>query len=143
MWVVQAAAIGYHSDEVIAMKKHSRHSEGVWLDIVCSISLWLAVGSLVAAAAVIHINRPYIIIMLALAFCAIGETVAVFKNWWLARMIWISRVSSWHASVFIFRDECSISLFRLSKDMHGNFDLKIKSDTKKWPRKVQIPRPFS
>ena len=63
------------------MKKHSRHSEGVWLDIVCSISLWLAVGSLGAAATVIHINRPYIIIMLVLAFCAIGEMVAVFKNW--------------------------------------------------------------
>lgn len=63
------------------MKKHSRHSEGVWLDIVCCNCSWLAVGSLVAADTVILINRPYNFIMLALAFCAIGETVAVFKNW--------------------------------------------------------------
>ena len=52
-----------------------------WRNAINAEIIRLAVGSLVAAATVIHINRPYVIIVLALAFCAIGETLTVFRNW--------------------------------------------------------------
>ncbi|RXT19016.1 hypothetical protein BVJ53_12400 [Lacticaseibacillus chiayiensis] len=63
------------------MRKHSRHDEGLWLDIICCLSLWLAVACLLLAALAIKVNRPYIIITLAFGLCAFGETVTVFKKW--------------------------------------------------------------
>jgi hypothetical protein len=63
-----------------SLGKRTYKNEERWVDVVCCLSLWLASFSLMAAATVLDVNRPFFIIMLSLTTCAIGETVTLVRK---------------------------------------------------------------